>query len=46
MGIQIKQYLTDMQNMFNTIMQKYEETGVLDTTETLFLEIYKRTIGV
>ena len=46
MSVQTNQYIKEMIDMFNVIRKNYEETGVLNSTEILFLEIYKRTIGV
>lgn len=46
MSVQTNQYIKEMTDMFNVIRKNYEETGVLNSTEILFLEIYKKTIGV
>ena len=46
MSGQVKSYLEDMNKMYKVIMQKCIDNAELNSTEILFLEIYKRTIGV
>jgi hypothetical protein len=45
MSNQTLSYLVEMEKVYKLIMKKYVDTGELNSTEMMFLEVYKRTIS-
>ena len=45
MSNQTLQYIKEMKEMYQVIMRKCIDDGVLTELDMLFLETYKRTIG-